>query len=706
MRNLGRGLPRWACAAIVVPAALAASTAQASAAKLSVGSPPTLAGPGFALAIKGATGTVALYLSPGRKLTRAAVSLGRARVRHGKVRLSISASVPAGVYYVLVCVGGGHKRHCVASSRRTLILHGVQTGPKPGLPGTGTIIGVPGPGGERPTLGEGTTLSEGVALPAPEAAVSQAVGPGEGIITATGPNGTKYTLAYDAKALVPGTQVTLVPLSGMSGVAGSFAGGVLVEPEGLTFLHNAFLLVTPTGAIPARERETVGFSGIGKAIHGVPFIPQESPIALPVGTGGGYALFRDRSGETAANRPAARSGGAVVQRLAPAAAGPGPDGPIFSGAMSSAEGRAVAEGKLEEFSEGKGKAYEEAAASSQEWYESIVNNLVPPGLESDEAGEVAIRELASWATNGVAVLGDGKTVVIVETVVTKREYSGMQKLYGPTWQQDKVDSIIRQILGHAYDRVQEKCREGPDFSLIPKIIQRAHEAELAGNPEPTWEELSSCEDVQFVLQSKMDDELLGVEGGATGFLHNRYQVVVEAKPSEKPGYALEGKGLFSGDGRYLEATGTASLKISCNEKTITNEATELSGTGAAARVWKITFPGGYEQAAGPPRVVVSIGVPSENVEYKDVPSDCTGKPVKETRAEIFWYADWATEHKEDISKETGIPEVAYSFGLEGGSGEILGTKTFEDVPFHKHNAEGIENTTLKVKLSPGTYATM
>jgi hypothetical protein len=149
------------------------------------GNPPTVAGKSFTVKVKGARGALALYLSPSRKPVKGDVSIGRVHVRHGKVRIRHTAKVKPGGYYVLVCTGSRHHPRCSASRHSTAVF------PKPsaaaGINGTATLA----PASDHAT---GTLGSTG------------------GSVSATGPDGTTYALAFRSGAVVDGTQITLTPI--------------------------------------------------------------------------------------------------------------------------------------------------------------------------------------------------------------------------------------------------------------------------------------------------------------------------------------------------------------------------------------------------------------------------------------------------------------------------------------------------------------
>ncbi len=85
----------------------------------------------------------------------------------------------------------------------------------------------------------------------PLRAVSAEIGAAGGVITATGTDGTVFTLAVPAGALPASTTITLTPVTRLAGLPGSHRAPPAVQfgPDGLVFAHAATLTITPTKPI-------------------------------------------------------------------------------------------------------------------------------------------------------------------------------------------------------------------------------------------------------------------------------------------------------------------------------------------------------------------------------------------------------------------------------------------------------------------------
>jgi hypothetical protein len=380
-------------AVIVASLSLVAVALPAAADALSVGNPPANAGSGFTLAVKGAKGTVFVYLSPVRKPAKGDVSLGTLKVKHSKLNLKISSSVKAGSYYVLVCTGRGRHLKCGSSARKTSVSHGVPS-TTPGAGGSSAAAAAAavakagenkspeskGPGSEAKGPESKGSEPGGAESEATESTDSGYIDTKHGgVIRAEGPEGTKYTLAYAPGAEQETTNVTLTPITSLSRANGTFVGGVQITPASALFVRNTYLVVTPAQAPPEDEREAVSFEGSGQPIHTIPLVPQSSPIVMPVVTGGGYALLSHKL-----PKPASLARNAMAAFAPADAPSSGPYASSYQDAIASAiQNRNPGE----EPDDPHSTLFKETVAQLNEWYAEITNNLIQPGEESDEAAE-------------------------------------------------------------------------------------------------------------------------------------------------------------------------------------------------------------------------------------------------------------------------------------------------------------------------------
>jgi hypothetical protein len=94
------------------------------------------------------------------------------------------------------------------------------------------------------------------------------IGPDGGQVSATGADGTVYTLDIPEKALTSATTITLTPISSVSGQPfdGKTTYAVQVEPEGLYLYYDAILTITPAKPIPLAQQLFFSYKGDGNTV--------------------------------------------------------------------------------------------------------------------------------------------------------------------------------------------------------------------------------------------------------------------------------------------------------------------------------------------------------------------------------------------------------------------------------------------------------
>jgi len=121
-----------------------------------------------------------------------------------------------------------------------------------------------------------------------------------GTVTATGADGTRYTLTIPKDALLADQDITLTPIATIDGQAigsGGPAAAVQFEPEGLRLLTPATLRIDPAKPIPLEDQVAVGWHGAGQDTHLEPLDPKSSAIVLSIvhfsGVGVGLVYLGD-----------------------------------------------------------------------------------------------------------------------------------------------------------------------------------------------------------------------------------------------------------------------------------------------------------------------------------------------------------------------------------------------------------------------------
>ncbi len=209
-----------------------------------------------------------------------------------------------------------------------------------------------------------------------ESGKAEAVIPVEGgMVTATGADGTSYTLEIPADALLVETLVSLTPVQSLDGLpfgAGS-AFAVQLAPEGLAFNNYVTLTITPAQPIPLAEQIMFDFQADGEALGLA--LPAMDPGTIQIhllhfsGAGVSKGLLADLEPVRQ------RLGGSVEARL------------------QSAMAAAVQQARQ------NGEAMESLWATLSAYFNEYVERVVKPRLaaagESCAAGRLAIETILS-----------------------------------------------------------------------------------------------------------------------------------------------------------------------------------------------------------------------------------------------------------------------------------------------------------------------
>ena len=123
-----------------------------------------------------------------------------------------------------------------------------------------------------------------------------------GSITATGADGSTFTLTIPSDALLGEEEIILTPLTGMSGLPDgvTLAAGVQLAPDGLLLLKPGILTIEPKQPVPPDRELPVGWARRGERIHAPLVEPKPGVATFPITHFSGAAI-------TSASSPAAAS---------------------------------------------------------------------------------------------------------------------------------------------------------------------------------------------------------------------------------------------------------------------------------------------------------------------------------------------------------------------------------------------------------------
>ena len=90
-----------------------------------------------------------------------------------------------------------------------------------------------------------------------------------GTISATGADGSVFTLTIPANALLSDETITMAPLSSVSGlpVSGGLLAAVQLSPEGLELVQAATLMIQPAVSVPVDQQIAFGYHASGKELY-------------------------------------------------------------------------------------------------------------------------------------------------------------------------------------------------------------------------------------------------------------------------------------------------------------------------------------------------------------------------------------------------------------------------------------------------------
>ena len=115
-----------------------------------------------------------------------------------------------------------------------------------------------------------------------------------GEISATGADGTVYTLTIPGDALLEPTEITMTPVASVAGlpIGGEATHAVQLGPDGLQLEDFAVLTIAPTEPIPVDQQVDFGYEGDGKAMFLALPVVKDPQIRLEVLHFSGYAVTK------------------------------------------------------------------------------------------------------------------------------------------------------------------------------------------------------------------------------------------------------------------------------------------------------------------------------------------------------------------------------------------------------------------------------
>lgn len=138
-------------------------------------------------------------------------------------------------------------------------------------------------------LGDGTSVQ---VVHDASRAVTTTIDETGGTITATGADGSTYTLEIPAGALLEQQDVTLTPVQSIAGLpfSGGLAAAVHIEPEALALADAATLTVVPAAPVPLDQTIPFSYQGDGAELFLQPPVPIAGAVRIPIFHFSGYGI--------------------------------------------------------------------------------------------------------------------------------------------------------------------------------------------------------------------------------------------------------------------------------------------------------------------------------------------------------------------------------------------------------------------------------
>lgn len=575
--------------AVVIAAVATVALAPGAAAAVSrvvsvrsVSDPPSLTPAALRLRVGGTARAVAVYASPGRIVGRGAVLLaGRVRVRGQRIAVRVPRGLAAGAWFIVVCPAGS--RHgCVASRRQMVKLPRRFSAPVQVHP-----------------------------VPETGQAASATMGSAGGTLTATAANGTRFRLDIPAKSVPDGTQITITPLSSLSGArwVGRLIGAVQLAPEGLVLVHGATLTITPARPVPVRDQVAVGYTGGGSDLHEVPLAPTTKQIQIPLAHFSGVGL-----GDSPGGPPPPSTGSTILDFYSQ----------LIAEALHGAR-----DGQSSEQ-----EAFDQALSWLQDALGDVMREEVPPGLNDDSAAQMAIRDLLEIARTSEMLSGSDGTF-------------------------KEVTPTIIKLMEGVYKRAQQRCAENHDLTQIPTILDADREEQMLNSPKHDIAEDLKCERFKVEFNSQISDS-----GGA---FDGTYDLATSSTPTvsyDQATAVIDGQASIS----YMEASGSKTQTFDCpdgSNGSWTETDTVVGSQPGTLRALKLALPDpsqiGQPNAANSVTLVIDPGKPQETI-HADRSPQC-GEGPSGTGPTPFWWAAFMGTPLASDSPGTGFAQQPYDDGL-------------------------------------------
>lgn len=407
----------------------------------------------------------------GRDVAVASVRVPRLPARRSHtatVWLRVPAGTPARSYRVLACADATRKvRETKEGNNCRVAARAVRVTAPPPPPSTGDYPRSPDPLSVSPDPDEARAVTV-TAMPHEDT-----------VATATGADGTTYTLTIPAGALVGVEQVTLTPLAGLDGLplSGGLAAGVELRPHGLQLMKPGTLTIDSPDLGPLAAQTPFYYYGAGEDLHlHPPLMPEPGDdadtIRLPIlhfsTPGVGLGTPADRDGF--ADHPPARLPGQIAGDIAD----------ILRG-----EREAQQNGQP-----GNPEAMNQVLGLMREFYYAVVKPRLQSALASPRqrgAAFAAIQTANSWLRQ-MQLLGVGDAGT------------------DATPEMQEATALLLKVLEAVYRDAWKQCSAEHQLVALPVLLQLARMAQVMGIPwgEEAFQRFLDCARFEVRFDSRIE----------------------------------------------------------------------------------------------------------------------------------------------------------------------------------------------------------
>jgi hypothetical protein len=493
-----------------------------------------------------------------------------------------------------------------------------------------------------------------------------------GTLTATGTDGSVFTLTIPDKALGGDEKVTMTPLSAINGLpfSGGLVAGVQLEPDGLELFEMATLTIKPAKDVPIANQVAVSYHGTGDNLFMQPLDPTEG-ISMHILHFSGDGVASGSTGEIeeqAKNPPTDAADQAAQQMNAEA------------NAAIAAERQAAL----------LGTASDQAAAANvvdilkgtlNNWFDQVVEPKVAAAQADYTLTDDALYNAFVWLRR-LALLGTGDAQ-----------------------HQAQIDRLTAQLeeLKKAYEKaLGDRCISQHDVSAVLPLISLEHQYQMLGLK--TSAESGPLDTVKECLRFELDFETVSPSYGfdaLTYVLHDRVMKLVL-----QPDFP-------SGDLTASQPHEILSLTSLNSAKRVDNPVSAQPFT-VSNMSFQMHFVLRRDAKSPPPITGVTLTIDPGEV-TGDVYDAMTQNTVPDEAGMTTYHCDvpsmpqgdasgnacWAARHRTEL---TGAGTTTYVITMDYVGTSLFARKTY-DLPFWilgpGDSGGGNEKTTFDLRHAPG-----